>query len=181
MKRIRIGIIAAALLAALPLASAFARGAGGVTGGYQYFDPAVASGDFLERFVGGFGYGVDRDGRRFGGFGLGFYSETDPERFAGGVGGIITGQEVRLGNVTLAATLWAGVGGMSSPAFGMEPGYMIGFAELDLEAGVAIFRWFQVSVYGGMQVMGNLTPGRPFTDALYYSPVIGIRTAWGSF
>jgi hypothetical protein len=176
-----LGIITAALLAALPLASAFAGGAGGLTTGYQYFDPSVASGDYQERFAGGFGYGVTRDGRRIGGFGLAFYSENDPGRLAGGVGGLITGQEIRLGNVTLAANLWTGIGGLGTRVLGLEPGYLIGFAELNLEAGVAIFRWFQVSAYAGMQVMGNLTPGRPFTQAVYYSPVLGLRTAWGSF
>jgi hypothetical protein len=181
MKRIRLGIIAAALLAVLPLASVFAGGAGGVTAGYQYFAPSVSSGDYQERFDGGFGYGVTHDGRRIGGFGLAFYSETDPGMLAGGVGGLITGQEVRLGNVTLAATLWTGIGGLATRTLGFEPGYLIGFAELDIEAGIAIFRWFQISAYAGMQVMGNLTPGRPFTEALYYSPVLGVRTSWGSF
>jgi hypothetical protein len=174
---------AAAVLAVflLSLAPAFAGGAGGITSGYQWFDPSVSSGDYQARFTGAYGYGVGYDGRRMGGFGMAFYSDTDPGRMVGGIGGLVTGQELRLGNMMLAATLWTGLGGLSAPVYGMEPGHLVGFAELDLEAGIAIFRWFQVSLYGGMQVMSSLAPGRPFQDFLYYSPVVGIRTSWGAF
>jgi hypothetical protein len=180
MKRMVL-LCAVAAFTCVPLAAVFAGGAGGVLGGHQLFDPRFASGDYQERFSGGFGYGVTHDGRRIGGFGMAIYSNGDPGRLAGGVGGLIMGQELRLGGLCLATNLWTGIGGLSVNGFGMYPGCLIGFAQLDVEAGVAVFPWFQVSVYGGMQVMGNLAPGRPFADALYYSPVIGIRTAWGAF
>ena len=53
-------------------------------------------------------------------------------------------------------------------------------AEADLEAGFAVLPWFQLSVYGGMQVIGGFDPATLLQTALY-SPVVGARFTWGGF
>ena len=35
--------------------------------------------------------------------------------------------------------------------------------------------------YAGYQVMGNLAPGQPFSDFFSYTPVVGVRFAFGKF
>jgi hypothetical protein len=53
--------------------------------------------------------------------------------------------------------------------------------EITLELGIPINRWFMPSLYAGYQIAGNLAPGKPFEDFLVYTPVIGMRVAWGKF
>jgi hypothetical protein len=170
-------ILLALIMAVMPLSLAFAGGAGGVLFGIQQFDPQFASFDAQARYVGGFGYGVSRSGLRTGGFGMAFYSDSQFGDFSGGVGGLINGQELRFGPFTAAVDILTGVGGLSMN----EQGYFVVFGEIDVELGVAVSPWMQVTAYGGMQGMANVAPGRPFMDALWYTPVLGVRLAWGSF
>ncbi len=178
----RMKILAAALLlAAVPAGIAFAGGAGGVLYGIPYFDPAFSNANVALRYTGGFGYAIDGDGRRFGGFGMGFFGDSEMGGMAGGVGGVVSGQEFQLGPITLAVNVMTGLGGIGNDAVGMPGGYLIGFAQVDAECGVALWPWMRVSVYGGMQGMTNLLPGIPLQSFLYYTPVVGVRVAWGGF
>lgn len=184
--RLTIAAVALLLFAAV---GAFADGAGGVTHGMQYLDLDQCydldggwyTADVGLQTVGGFGYGVRRHGERVGGFGLAFYSDDPTIEFAGGVGGLINGQQISVGPLTAAAVLWTGVGCLTSDAPGLAGDWVVAFGELDLEVGWAVLPWMQVTGYAGMQVMGNVTGGHPLQEFLFYTPVVGVRVAWGSF
>jgi len=179
----KFGIPALALLLALLAASpAVAGGAGGVLQGKQRFDPQFANYDLDTQYVGGFGYGVSDHGQRTGGFGLAFFSEPDAGRFSGGVGGVLTGQEFRIGPFEVAANLWTGIGAVAKESLlGQPDGWFVLFGQADVEVGLAILPWWQISSYAGVQLMANLAPGDPFEGLLVYTPVIGVRMAWGGF
>ena len=185
----RITIVAAAAIALLAAVGAFADGAGGVTHGMQYLDldrcydldGGWYTADVGLQTVGGFGYGANRHGERVGGFGLALFSEDPTIEFAGGVGGLINGQQISVGPLTAAAVVWVGAGCLTSDVPGLDGSWVVAFGELDLEVGWALTPWFQVSGYAGMQVMGNVTGSHPFQEFLFYTPVVGVRVAWGSF
>ena len=178
--------VAAAAIAALAASGAWAHGgggAGGVTHGFQYLElnRGCYSVDVRENTVGGFGYGVDRHGERFGGFGLAFFSEDPSVVFEGGVGGLINGQQFSIGPLTAAAVAWTGVGCLTTDVPGMAGSWITLFLEADVEVGWALTPWLQVTGYAGMQLMTNLSPGDPFEGMLFYTPTVGVRIAWGSF
>ncbi len=174
-------IIGAALLA-LPLSLVFAGGAGGVTWSDQRSVPGLSNMTGMSS-VGGFGYGVSSSGQRTGGFGFALYSgPPGSDSLAGGVGGIIVGQELRLGPITAALNLWTGLGGISATYQGVENGYCVLFGEADVEIGAAVTPWMQLVLYGGLQGFADLTPGSGIGARLTrYAPVVGMRMAWGSF
>ena len=179
-------IAAAIAITALAAAGAWAHGgggAGGVTYGFQYLDldPVWYSQDVRENTVGGFGYGVNRHGQRFGGFGLAFFSDDPSIVFDGGVGGLINGQQISIGPLTGAVVAWTGVGALHTDAPGMAGSWITLFLEADVEIGWALTPWLQVTGYGGVQVLTNLTPDDPFQGMLFYTPTVGVRIAWGSF
>ena len=92
----------------------------------------------------------------------------------GGVGGMLVGREVRSGPLVSAVTAYLGTGGVSF----RSGGYMVVFGELEVEIGVR-FMGMQLSPYAGFQAWGNLIPGTPLAEALVYTPVLGVRMAWG--
>ncbi len=172
----KLTVVFAVIMAIVPLSTAFAGGAGGALYGVQYFIPEWSSFDGQLTYVGGYGYGVSHRGARTGGFGMAFYSENGLGP-VGGVGGLMSGQELKLGPFMGAVDLLTGVGGVSTPM----GGYFVLFGEVDASLGFAIFDWMQASVYAGLQGMVNVCPGRPLQDMILYTPVVGIRIAWGSF
>jgi hypothetical protein len=178
--RIRILIIAV-LIAVIPVCLSFAGGAGGMFFGVPYFDPYFSNYDLPIQCMGGYGYGVSSDGQRYGGFGMGFFGGSALGGFSGGVGGVLSGQEFRLGSFVLAVNLLTGIGGLGTDAVGVPGGYLIAFGQIDAEVGIVVWPWMQISGYGGMQAFANLLPGNPLQDVLYYTPVVGVRLAWGSF
>jgi hypothetical protein len=165
-------LIAVVLLAAIPACIAMAGGAGGMGYGYQYFDSQLSNVNLGMSYITGYGYGVNRFGNRIGGFGTALLS---PEDAAGGVGGLIMGQEWRAGPLVAAVTFWGGVGGASYAS----DGFMLVFGEADLELGVRILPWMQLVAYAGYQAWGNTIPFYPFTKAFVRTPVFGIRLGWG--
>ena len=173
--KIRQTVLAALLLSILPACIATAGGAGGVGFGAQYFSPAISSASLGMTYIMGFGYGVDYDGSRIGGFGMALLAE--PNRSAGGVGGMLVGHEWRAGPVVFAFNLLGGVGGV---AYG-GGGYMLLFGQADLELGAAVLPWMQVVAYAGYQAWGNLVPGVPFASAKLFTPVVGVRVSWGGY
>jgi hypothetical protein len=56
---------------------------------------------------------------------------------------------------------------------------MLGFGQVDFELGVRLVPWMQMTAYVGFQGWGNLLPGYLFSQALFYSPVVGVRFGWG--
>jgi len=166
---------AAVLLLAIPAGLAFAGGAGGVGWGMQYYDPEYSSADAGFTYITGYGYGTTWGGSRMGGFGMAMISIDGMG--AGGVGGMILGHEWSGGPLMAALTLWAGVGGGGY----QKGGYMIGFGEADFELGVRLTPWMQITAYAGYQAWGNLIPGYPFSRALLYTPVVGVRIGWGAY
>jgi hypothetical protein len=169
-------VVACLLLVVAPTALLAAPGgAGGIGFGVQSFDTRLASHDLGLMYITGFGYGVDGGGTRFGGFGMALLGPVSGTW--GGVGGILTGYELRAGPIEIALNLLGGPGGL---AFG-RGGYFILFGQADLEVGLTLLPWMQVVVYGGFQAWGNLIPGFPLREATLTTPVYGIRVAWGGF
>jgi hypothetical protein len=121
----------------------------------------------------GFGYGVNDDGDRVGGFGMGMFSPAGTAQ--GGVGGVLLGREFRLGPIILALNILGGVGGVNEGS----SGYMVVFGQADLEVGIAWLPWMQIAIYVGYQSWGSLFPGIPFASATSSAPVLGLRIAWG--
>jgi hypothetical protein len=183
MNRIFAGALAIAALAASSAWAGGGGGAGGVTHGFQYLelDRGLYSLDLQENTVGGFGYGVNRNGERSGGFGLAFFSDDPSIVLEGGVGGLINGQQFSIGPLTAAAVAWTGIGCLRTDVPGIAGSWVVLFLEADVEIGWAITPWLQLAGYAGMQLMTNLSPGDVFEGMLFYTPTVGVRIAWGSF
>ena len=160
----------------LPAVLAAAGGAGGVGFGTQYFDPGLSSADHSLMYISGYGYGRSEVpfGQRIGGFGMAMLSSDGST--AGGVGGMLLGQEFRSGPIVAGLTLLYGFGGVAYQG----GGYMILFGEADFDLGVVLL-WTQITAYAGLQAWGNLVPGLPLSAAVVYTPVLGVRVAWGAF
>jgi len=166
-------VACAVLLALLPAAVAGAGGAGGVGFGAQQYSRSLSSEDLGMAYIQGFGYGVDEDGNRVGGFGMALLSGYG--QVAGGVGGMVVGHEWNIGPLMAALSLWGGVGGAAAGG----GGYMLLFGEGELELGIRVLPWMQIVGYAGYQVWGNLIPGVPFQSARLNTPVFGVRVAFG--
>jgi hypothetical protein len=176
------------ILGSLAAAAGFADGGGGFFHGLQTAeypflkDYPIRNNSMGLMYSGGYGYGV-KDHEIRGGFGVGFRDCESETGIAGGYGGVLYGLRGLLGPVNIMVVSWTGLGGIRfvEPASGETAGYLIGTEEVDLEVGIAVLPWFMPVFYAGYQVMGNLGPGRPFQDFLSYSPVVGIRCAFGRF
>ena len=187
MKSVR--LLAVAILLAGAVLCAGADGAGGTFLGYYVGEHPlverlhIPSSGLDLMYFGGYGYGVGRHGTVNGGFGLTFLDTVGTSRVAGGIGGVIAGFRLLRLPLHVAIVSWTGVGGIYTGLVGPSPnrGFFVGFEEIDLEIGLPIARWFMPALYVGYQAMGNLIPGVPFQDSLIYSPVAGVRLAWGSF
>ena len=173
-------IVALALaLAVLPLAGAFARGAGGFTWGEQYFDTALSNADLNARTTGVYGYTVTWGGQRYGGFAMTIHSDTTVPVLEGGFIGAIAGQEMRTGPFMTAVTLWSGIGAINTPVY-QRPGSFALIGELSLEVGLAFLPGVMVTGYAGMQAMVAVVPDQAILTDAMYTPVLGVRVAWGS-
>jgi hypothetical protein len=170
-------IVAVALaLAVLPLAGASARGAGGFTWGQQYFDAALSNVDLGAITTGVYGYNVTWGGQRYGGFAMALHAD----RMNGGFVGAIAGQEFRTGPFMTAMTLWSGFGGTDVTPLYSFPGTFALFGELSFEAGFGFLPGVMVTGYAGMQVIAAVLPDQGIISNAIYTPVIGVRIAWGS-
>jgi hypothetical protein len=165
-------LLAALLLALLPASLASAGGWGGVSASGQYFSGGFTGPALGISTIDGYGYGVNADGDRVGGFGLGFSS---PASGTGGVGGFLLGHEWWLGPLVAGFSLEGGVGGSSIG----RAGYLLLFGQADVDVGLAVLPWMQIVLYVGWQAAGNLFPGTSFTSVNVSSPVLGVRLAWG--
>jgi hypothetical protein len=170
-------VVVAAALALLPLSASFARGAGGVTWGQQYFDSQLASNDLQATMNGVFGYSTSRGGQRIGGFAMAVHGPF----VDGGFVGAIAGQEMRTGIFSAGMNLWTGFGGLSASPVTLAGGSFALFGELDLELGFGFIPGVQLTGYAGMQAMMGIPAGRPSFEDVMYTPVFGLRIAWGSF
>jgi hypothetical protein len=169
----RWAVTMAALLALLPAAAASAGGAGGVGFGAQYYHPSLSSDNLGMAYITGYGYGVDWDGNRIGGFGMALLSGLGVTE--GGVGGLVIGHEWTIGPLIAGVSLWGGVGGAAARG----GGYMLLFGEAELEIGFRVLPWMQIVGYAGYQAWGNLIPGVPFDAARLSTPVYGVRVGFG--
>ncbi len=177
----KIFILVLAVFAA-PLSTAFAGGAGGVTWSDQHSISGFSNTTVPASEIGGFGYGVTNGGRRTGGFGYVMYSEPGTDSLSGGVGGVIIGQESRTGPFTIAANLWTGAGAVSLGFSGTASSYVVLFGEANVELGVAVTPWMQLSAYAGMQGIADVDARTGIGAGLVrYCPVAGMRLSWGSF
>jgi hypothetical protein len=178
MKAMRIAALAAVLVL-LPLA-AFARGAGGLTWGQEIADPQLANFETQSTVTGVYGYGVSWNGRRTGGFALAIHSDSASPAVEGGFVGGIAGQEFRRAPFIGAVNLWAGVGGLSVGRGVPANGSFAMFGEITAELGVAFMPGVLLTGYAGLQAMSAMSSSETFFTRVMYSPVIGMRLAWGS-
>jgi hypothetical protein len=175
MRYRRIAAVALAL-AVLPLGGAFARGAGGFTLGQQYFDAQLSNKDLGASTTGVYGYNVTWGGQRYGGFAMALESDE----LKGGFVGAIAGQEFRMGPFVTAMTLWSGFGGTDVTPLYSHPGTFALFGELSVEAGFGFLPGVMVTGYAGMQVIAAVLPDQGIISNAIYTPVMGVRIAWGS-
>ena len=180
MKGLKI-IVLAAVLGVLPLSVIFAGGAGGITWGQEFVDPAFSNFGLQTTYSGAYGYGVNHDGQRIGGFALGLHATNMGPSFDAGFVGLITGQEVHLGPLMGALNLWTGIGGMSANTVLNTPDCFALFGEADLEVGFGFTHAMQLTGYVGMQAIVSVVEGQPLFHTVMYAPVMGLRLAWGSF
>ena len=166
-------VLIAALLLAVPAGFAIAGGFGGIGVGGPYFQSAANGPLMGVSSVTAFGYSVNDEGDRVGGFGLGLFTPAGSAE--GGAGGLLAGHEWRLGPAFLALNLWGGVGGLRSG----DMGYLLVFGQADLEIGILWLPWMEITFYAGYQTWGNLFPGVPFASAVSAAPILGMRMAWG--
>ncbi|MEE8440736.1 MAG: hypothetical protein V3S41_03375 [Spirochaetia bacterium] len=164
------------LVAVVIVASAY--GGGGFFQATQMAFSGYTNMDSVAEVEGGYGYGVSRGGRRYGGFGM-VVSEAETQEFLGGFGGVISGRQMRTGPFTLSLNIWSGVGYASQDLI-QAPAGVAFLAEANAEAGFAVLPWLQISVYGGYQAIGPFDPSAVFANTKYV-PVIGARVSWGSF
>jgi hypothetical protein len=167
------------VLAAMPLAAAF--GAGGVSWGEQYLlpeYPQLANYDTQAQFTAVYGYGVTAFGMRNGGFALGVRPPGNECSWEGGFIGAISGQELRVGPFVLAVDLWTGIGGMHRLS-GTGDGTFALFGQADLELGYRLFPGVRIVGYAGMQAIADILAWQPISSAVYYTPVAGLRLAFG--
>jgi hypothetical protein len=180
MRFARVAAIAA-LLALAPLAAGFARGAGGFTWGQQYWNDQMSTSNLQTAATGVYGYTTNHGGQRLGGFVMGYRSAMTTPELNGGFIGSIVGQEAATGPFVTAATLWTGIGGLTrDPVLG-TPGVLALFGEADLELGLRSIPGIMLTGYAGVQVVTCMnTVQIPFSSA-YFTPVLGVRLAWGAF
>jgi hypothetical protein len=169
------------LIAVIPAATLFGLGGGGTFyGTNSAFADEINNSGFEPmslRMIGGYGYGVDWDGTKIGGFGMSFVDQNRDE-IAGGFGGMILGSYSRLGPFSFSGNALVGVGGLSWPAYFHGEGGVAAMAQIDIELGLPVLPWFQVSGYGGVQFIMPITAG---TDPILRYPVMGLRFTWGDF
>ncbi len=166
-------------LCLLPLAGAFARAAGGFTWGEQYGATGPSNVDLGASTVGVYGYDITWGGQRYGGFAMALHSNaTQPALEAGFIGGL-AGQEMRIGPLVAAVTLWSGFGGMNSAPLDALPGTLALFGEVSLELGFGFLPGVLVTGYAGMQVIAPVLFDQGTIGTPMYTPVLGVRVAWG--
>lgn len=145
----------------------------------------------------GFGYGVDRDGWKVGGFGTALFTneiwlelpKTDKivTRMLGGIGGLISGGQGRLGPIILSGNCRIGCGGFAvstenDPAFGrlgITAGVVALYGSLDAEIGVEFFPAMMISLFAGVDAFMPLS--YEVALSLLPVPVAGLRITWGRF
>lgn len=188
MTKKRITVLGCVLIAILAAAAASADGGGGFFYGLQTNEYPFLKGYPIRNnslglmYTGGYGYGVS--GHEInGGFGVGLSDFESHTGIAGGYGGVIHGVRGLLGPVNIMVLSWTGIGGIkfTQAASSETVGYLIVTEEIDLEIGLPVLPWFMPVFYAGYQVMGNVGPGKPFQDFFSYTPVIGVRFAFGQF
>ncbi len=85
-----------------------------------------------------------------------------------------------MGPFTAALNVWTGIGGMIGAGFPLEDSLAL-VGELSLEIGVKIFPGTMLSGYAAMQALTNVPWSGPLFSRMAYTPVLGMRLAWGSF
>jgi hypothetical protein len=172
-------VVVALLLTVLPLVGVFAHGAGGFTWGQQYPYGVFSNVDLSASTIGVYGYNSTWGGQRYGGFAMAIHSDETLPAFKGGFIGAVAGQEMRIGPVVAAVNLWSGFGGLSlDPLFGNQGVFAL-FGELTIEVGFAILPGVLVTGYAGLQAIAPVLADHAFIDSAMYTPVLGMRFAWG--
>jgi hypothetical protein len=185
------------LIAALALATALtasAEGAGGILAGIvkPAWNPSFlpeALMPFDLEYVGGFGYGLTRDGGIVGGFGMAILDSSllgsEPSsdmQLAGGIGGMVVGRRL-LASRGLHLDLMGrlGLGGIALREGVDWGGYAVFFVEPYLDLGIGLTPWMRLSANVGYQMIGNFAPGKLAEELLLRTPSLGFTITWGEY
>lgn len=178
-KRLRVFALCLVLLSAA--APIMANGGGGIFYAVNSpFADSLGNSEFQPRALqqsGGFGYGIDRDGTKIGGFGLSFLDASSNEA-AGGFGGMLLGSYSTIGPFSFAGNGMLGIGGLHLPGLLDNGGALSFLGQLDLELGFPVTDWFQISAFAGVQFLLPVTSA--YKGSIHY-PMMGLRLTWGSF
>lgn len=159
----------------------FAQGGGGMIWGTsapsipELNSSGMRAGDLCMH--GGYGYGVTNNGLKIGGFGFS-YADDASQVASGGFGGLLLGTYNNLKLFTLSTNVLIGFGALEWTAAQSQRSGGIMLGQVDAEIGIPIVSWFQLSAYGGMQV---LLPVEAAVQDIVYLPVMGVRLTWGAF
>ena len=86
------------------------------------------------------------------------------------------------GTVHLRYQSLDGLGGVSAAFAWTQSGLALLLGETNLEVGIAVNPWMQLYQYAGLQGIADIDPQAGVgTRLANYSPVVGMRLAWGSF
>jgi len=148
--------------------------------------------------IGGFGYGIDRHGWKTGGFGRAIFANglslDLPDGSAavtgavGGIGGVISGTQCRIGPIDLSINCRMGLGGIAvtqknltaaSPYSTLVSGVVLVYGSLEGELGLLVFPATMVSVFAGIDALVPV----PYPGSLTAlpAPMAGLRITWGRF
>lgn len=81
----------------------------------------------------------------------------------------------------MAINFWTGFGGLSADPALPTAGSPALFEEIDVELGLGFIPWMEVTGYAGMQAIARIGAGHSLFSGVMYTPVVGVRVAWGSF
>lgn len=154
---------------------------GGLFYGFQLPELGLANSPLFCHNSGFFTYTLSPGFQRMGWFFYGMISSIEPaENVYGSIaGGILLGQEIKLGPFFAAANILAGLG-MSASDLGNYPGHLELMGEVQAELGFYLSDWMQIGLYLSLQGFGNLLPSIPFRKYAFYSPVAGLKLIWHS-
>jgi hypothetical protein len=128
------------------------------------------------QFIGIDGYVATHMGQRIGWQGMILYSTAGPDQ--GVISdlsvGILVGQQLILGPVVAAINLAGGLG-VSIGDIGSSAEHLSYYGEATVEAGALPVQGIQITAYFGIQTLGNVFPGWPGTEFLFYSPITGMK------
>jgi hypothetical protein len=139
-------------------------------------DIGMSNPSLYPHFVGIDGYVATQWGQRVGWRGIVLYSTAQPARGVFGIlnAGLLIGQQVLLGPIVIAVNCAGGIG-ISISDLGSSAEHLTYYGEATFETGASVGQGVSITAYFGIQTFGNLFPGIPGTEFLFYAPIAGLK------